>query len=100
MSRRPPPRASTNGLDLALWMRSLREVNRTRLADDRHLDLAGVFDLLLDVARDLVRHQRRPLVVHLLGLDDHADLAARLHRIDLVDAVVTASDLLEVLESR
>jgi hypothetical protein len=27
---------------------------RARLADDRHLDLAGVFELILDLTRDLV----------------------------------------------
>src|SRR4051794_5479062 len=99
MSRRRPPRASTSGSGSGLRARSLREVNRTRLADDRDLDLAGVLQLLLDVAGDLVRHQRRALVVDVLGPNDHADLATGLHRVDLVHAIVAPRDLLQVLQT-
>src|SRR5258708_470991 len=34
-----------------------------------------------------------------VGLDDHADLAAGLHRVDLVDAVVARGDLLELAQA-
>src|SRR4051794_34516429 len=77
---------------------SLREVDRPALPDHRHLDLTRVLELLLDVARDPVREQRRGVVVDLLGLHDHADLAAGLHRVHLVDAVVALGDLLELTQ--
>src|SRR4051794_22466478 len=101
MSRRRPPRASTSDSDLVQSgsAHSLRKVNSTRLANHRYLDLPGVFELLLDVPRDLVRDQRSALVVDLLGLHDHADLAPGLHRVDLLDAVVAARDLLEVAQA-
>src|SRR4051794_7008885 len=78
---------------------SLREVDRPALPDHRHLDLTGVLELLLHVARDPVREQRRLVVVDLLGLDDHADLAAGLHRVDLLDALVALGDLLELAQA-
>src|SRR3954463_2956306 len=78
---------------------SLREVDRAALADHRDLDLARVLELLLHVARDAVREQGRLVVVDLLRLDDHADLPARLHRVDLLDAVVALGDLLELPEA-
>src|SRR4051812_4310046 len=74
-------------------------VGGPRLPDDGHLDLAGVLELLLDLARDLVREQDGAVVVERAGLDHHADLAAGLHRVDLVDAVVAGGDLLEVAQA-
>src|SRR3954468_21198877 len=75
---------------------SLREVDRAALPYHRDLDLARVLELLLDVARDPVREQRRGVVVDLLGLHDHADLAARLHRVDLLDALMALRVPLEL----
>ena len=72
---------------LATGVEAVRgDVRRAALADDRHLDLARVLELVLDLARDLVREQDRRVVVDLLRLDDHADLAAGLQRVDLLDA--------------
>src|SRR3954453_9481393 len=65
---------------------SLPKFDRPRLADERHLDLTGVFELALDLAGDLAREQQRGVVVDRRGLGDDADLAAGLHRVDLLDA--------------
>ena len=59
----------------------------------------GVLELLLDVAGDLVGQQGGRVVVDLLGVHDHADLAARVHGVDLVHAHVAARDLLELVEA-
>ena len=59
-------------------LRSFRHFDCTGLPNHDHLDLPGVLELILDLACDLVRQQRRSLVVDLRRLDDHADLAARL----------------------
>src|SRR4051812_49739250 len=64
------------------------------LPDDGDLDLAGVLELLLDLAGDLVAEQDRAVVVERAGDDHHADLAAGLHGVDLVDAVVAGGGLL------
>src|SRR2546423_9984582 len=72
----------------------LRVLDRARLPDHRHLDLAGVLELLLDLAGDLVREQDRAVVVDRARLHHHPDLAARLHGVDLVDAGVAGGDLL------
>src|SRR3954452_7572333 len=74
-------------------------VGRPRLPDHRDLDLAGVLELLLDLAGDLVAEQHGAVVVERAGHDHHADLAAGLHRVDLVDAVVAGGDLLEVAQA-
>src|SRR3954454_8727196 len=78
---------------------SLRELDRPRLADDRHLDLTGVFELALDLAGDLTREQQRGVVVDRRGLDDDADLAAGLHRVDLLDAGVARGEQLELAQA-
>src|SRR3954449_6146230 len=74
-------------------------VRRARLADHRDLDLPGVFELLLDLAGDLVREQDGAVVVERPGVEHHADLPPGLHRVDLVDALVTGGDVLEVAQS-
>src|SRR6478752_5030231 len=78
---------------------SARVVRRSGLPDHRHLDLTGVLELLLDLAGDLVREQDGAVVVEGAGVEHDADLAARLHRVDLVDAVVAGGDLLEVSQA-
>ena len=62
-----------------------------RLADHGHLDLARVLELVLDLARDLVREEDRLVVVDLGRLDDHPDLAAGLERVHPLDARSFAS---------
>src|SRR4051794_497049 len=77
---------------------SARVVRRARLADDRHLDLAGILELLLDLAGDLVRQQDGAVVVERAGVEHDPDLAAGLHRVDLVDAFMPRGDVLEVAQ--
>src|SRR5215203_6978210 len=74
-------------------------VSRARLPDHGDLDLAGVLELLLDLAGDLVRQQDGAVVVEIARQHHHADLAAGLHRVDLVDAVVARGDLLQVAQA-
>src|SRR5690349_2726133 len=74
-------------------------VGRARLPDDGDLDLARVLELLLDLARDLVREQHGAVVVERARHDHHADLAPGLHRVDLVDALVAGGDALEVAQA-
>src|SRR3954454_14463263 len=84
------------------WKRFMRlssVVGRARLPDHGDLDLARVLELLLDLAGDLVAEQDGAVVVERAGHDHHADLAAGLHRVDLVDAVVAGGDLLEVAQA-
>src|SRR5215211_8652013 len=64
------------------------EVDRARFADHRHLDLSRVLEVALDLAGDLVREQHGSVVVDLLRLHEHADLASRLECIDLLHALV------------
>src|SRR5512132_1307494 len=54
----------------------LRVIDRARLPDDRDLDLSGVLELLLDVARDRPAEEDRRVVVDGIGGHDDADLAA------------------------
>src|SRR5436853_1996280 len=74
------------------------DVDRAALADHRHLHLPGVLELILDLARDLVREQRGLLVADLARADDHTDLAAGLQRVHLVDSRLRRRELLERLE--
>ena len=60
----------------ALALRSRRRVARVSRIDG-DLDPARELHLLLDRGGDLVRDQRRALVVDRARVDDHADLAAR-----------------------
>ena len=54
--------------------------------------------MLLDLASDLVRQERRLVISDLLGLDDHANFAAGLQRIHALDAGLLRGELLERLE--
>src|SRR4051794_29319323 len=94
-ARAPAARRRTSGARRP----SLRVVHGARLADDRHLDLAGILELLLDLARNVPRERDRAVVVDVVGRDDHADLAAGLHRVDLVDAGVARRDVLEIAQA-
>src|SRR5215213_11749231 len=91
--------------NVVTWKRFAADIALTsvvggpRLPDDRHLDLARVLELLLDLAGDLVREQDGAVVVERARLDHHADLAAGLHGVDLVHAVVACGDLLEVAQA-
>src|SRR6188472_3559142 len=69
--------------------------NRTRLTDHDHLHLTRILELVLDLARDLVREQGGAIVVDLGRLYDHADLTTRLQRVRLRHARLRRRDLLE-----
>jgi hypothetical protein len=56
----------------------LRDLDGPALADHDHLDLARILELILDLARDLVREEDGAVVVDLRRLDDDPDLAAGL----------------------
>src|SRR5215208_7513310 len=91
--------------NVVTWKRFAADIALTsvvggpRLPDDRDLDLAGVLELLLDLAGDLVGEQDGAIVVERARQHHHADLAAGLHGVDLVDAVVAGGDVLEVAEA-
>src|SRR3954462_20882 len=89
----PPRRGRTRGPRPLL-----RVFDRARLADDGDLDLARVLELLLDLLRDVPGEHLRGEVVDVVGLDHHAHVATRLHRVDLLDPGVVRADLLEPLE--
>src|SRR6185437_10706930 len=82
----------------ALLIVSPGEFDRTRLAEHGDLDLAGVGQLPLDRAGDVAADLGRGRVVELLAVDDHADLAARLDRIGLLDAGEAQGQRLELLQ--
>src|SRR5690606_14212339 len=74
------------------------EVHRARLADDHHLDLPRVLQLVLQLARDLLAELRHGRVIDVLRIDHDADLAARLNREAALDAGKAVGDFLELLE--
>ena len=77
-----------------------RDVDGTALTNHRHLDLARVLELVLDLPRDLVREQDRLVVVDLGRLDDDANLAPCLQGVDLLDAAVVRRQPLPYAESK
>src|SRR5262249_46147912 len=77
----------------------LRVLHCPTLPNHGDLDLSGVLELALDLARDLVREQRRLVVSDLRGLHDHPDLPPGLERVDPVHAGLGARQLLERFES-
>src|SRR5438445_6221227 len=73
---------------------SARDLDRTLLADDGHLDLAGEGHLVGDLLGDLRRELHRPQIGHVL-LDVDAHLASALHREGALDAAEAVADALE-----
>src|SRR3954453_10965515 len=63
------------------------ELNGARLPDHRHLDLARVFELVLDASRDVFREPDSLLVGNPFAFDDDADFASGLEREGLRDAL-------------
>ena len=63
------------------------------------LDLTGILELALDALGQLAGEDDHIVLAHLLGLDHHADLAARLNGVGGLDAGVGAGDLLELFEA-
>ena len=68
------------------------------LPDHRDPDLTRVLQLLLHLLRDVARDHLRGEVVDVLRLDQDPDLAARLHRVDLLDAREGVADLLQAFQ--
>ena len=60
--------------------------NRAGLADDRHADLARIFQIVLDLAGDIFAQFDNLQIVDLIRLHDHPDLAAGLNGECLVHA--------------
>src|SRR5262245_16559039 len=77
---------------------SFRVIHGARLADDRHLDLARILELVLDAPRDVLREPDRFLVGNLLALDHDPDFAPGLQRERLRHALERIGDPLELLE--
>src|SRR5712692_11923812 len=62
------------------------KIHRAGLADHHDLDLAGILQLPLDLAGDLLGELARPAVVDGVRRDHHPHLASRLDGEDLLDA--------------
>src|SRR3712207_2862677 len=74
-------------------------VDRAGLADDGHLDLAGVFEAFLDLLRDVAGEAGGAEVVDGARGDENADLPAGLDGEALLDAVEGVGDAFERLEA-
>src|SRR5439155_1464418 len=85
-----PPRADGG--------RSLRVINRAGFANDRHFDLAGIFELVLDSPGDVLREPDGFFVRDLLAFDHDADFTAGLQRERLRDAFERVGNAFELLE--
>src|SRR5258705_1953596 len=79
--------------------RLLRVLHGPRLADDRHLDLARIGQLLLDLAHDVAGEAGGGEGVDLLPPDEEPDLAPGLDGKRALDAGETVGDGLEVLQA-
>src|ERR1700722_10029919 len=71
---------------------SPRHLRDARFAQDRHLDLAGIGQLLLERACDVVANLGGRGVGRSLGVRNHAHLAAGLNRKGLIDAGKAGGD--------
>src|SRR5438552_10537694 len=74
------------------------KIHRAGLADHHHLDLAGVLELALDLAGDLLRELARLAVVDRVRGHHHAHFPARLDREHLFHARKLARELLQLGE--
>ena len=68
-------------------------------ADDRYLDLSGIFEFLLDFLRDIMRKQLRAFIVDIFGFDQDAHLAARLDGVRRGHAAERGRELFEFLKA-
>src|SRR5439155_2500331 len=99
-SRRISPRSSARiaSPTAAPSMSLAGKIHRAGLADHHHLDLAGILELALDFAGDLLGQLARLAIVDRVRSHDHAHLAARLDGEHLFDARELAGDLLQLGE--
>src|SRR5437762_1566315 len=93
-----------SAISASLWssfdpMPSPRVVGHPRLSDERHLHLARIRQLVLDALRDLARHPLSRPVADLRGVHHHPDLAPGLDRVRVIDALIPAGDLLQLLQT-
>ena len=77
----------------------LRHSHRAGLSHDNNFHFAGVGELVFDRLGDVAGEFGGFAVVDRLGVDDHADFAARLHGIDLVDTGEAVGDRFEVFQA-
>ena len=63
------------------------------------LDLAGVLQLVLNALGQLPGQDHHLVLAHLLGLDHHADLPARLNGVGLLHAGIGTGDFLQLLQT-
>src|SRR3954470_11463401 len=75
------------------------ELNGARLPDHGHLDLARVFEFILDAARDVLRQPDRLLVGDALAFDDDTDFASGLEREGLGDPFERIGDAFEFFQA-
>src|SRR5437667_2031007 len=95
ISTRPPrPRR-----DAAFARISLRDVCKTTFADNRDLDLAGICQLLLDLAGQVAGQDGAFRVRDRVLLHDHPDLPPGLDGISLLHSLVVYGQLLQLLEA-
>jgi hypothetical protein len=73
-------------------------INRPRLANHRHADLAWIGKLLFDALDHLVGDRACLFVSDLIRSNEDAYLAAGLHGVDLLDAFKSECDLLQVFK--
>src|SRR2546428_6160109 len=92
--QRLPPGASRALMETAL----LGFFYRPPFPNDCDLHLARIVEALLDALADLLGHSLRAQVVHLLRLDDDANLAPRLYGERLVHAREAVSHRLQRLQ--
>src|SRR5258705_13872825 len=71
---------------------------RPGFTDDGHLDLAGIFELVLAAPRDVIRQPHGLFIGHAIAFDRDADLAAGLQGEGFRDAGERVRDALELLE--
>src|SRR5512139_3278252 len=91
------PRGGSGGIEKPPG--SFRKVNGPGFSDDRYLDLPRVLELRLDPLRDVLRHPEALVVVHLLRVDDDAQLSPGLDGVGLLDPLHAVRHLLELLDA-
>src|SRR2546430_13125538 len=82
------PRQAPCPRDAAFSRVSLRDVGKAAFADDRDLDLAGIRQLLLDLAGQVAGQDRAFRVRDRVLLHDDPDLPASLNGVGLLHALV------------
>ena len=80
-------------------MELLCVIDGAAFADNADLDLAGIFQLVLDLLDNILRDEHHTLVGNLLGLDHDTDLTAGLDRKGLVDTGEAAGNFFQLLQT-